>query len=31
MKPVCKIYVIVEDLEGYKYDKGYLKRLKENY
>ena len=28
MKPVCQIYaLIVEDLEGYKYDKGYLKRL----
>ena len=31
MKPVCQIYaLIVQDLEGYKYDKGYLKRL-ENY
>ena len=28
MKPVCQIYaLIVEDLDGYKYDKGYLKRL----
>ena len=32
MEPVCQIYaLIVENLDGYNYDKDYLKRLNQTY